>query len=215
MNHKRIYDEIISNAKSRGLNKKLLDGPYYEKHHIVPKCLNGANDKDNLVLLTAREHYLCHYLLWKIHKDNFALFRAYHKMSFSKNSFQERDFKISSKQYEILRIEHIRICKTRIVSEETRKRMSESHKGFKHSKETVEKFKLRKHSDETKSKIVSSRRTHESWHSEETKRNISNAKIGSIPWNKGLVGVQTAWNKGIPRSEETKQKIRESLKNRK
>ena len=53
------------------------------------------------------------------------------------------------------------------------------------------------------------------WHTEETKINIALAKIGKAPWNKGLVGVQTAWNKGLPRSEETKQKIRESLKNRK
>ena len=64
-------------------------------------------------------------------------------------------------------------------------------------------------------KIVSSRRKHEVWHTEETKINIALAKIGKAPWNKGLVGVQTAWNKGLPRSEETKQKIRESLKNRK
>ena len=36
---------------------------YSEKHHIVPKCLGGSNKKDNLVKLTAREHFICHLLL--------------------------------------------------------------------------------------------------------------------------------------------------------
>ena len=108
MNYKRIYDEIINNAKSRGLNKKLLDG-YYECHHIIPKCMNGTNDKDNLVLLSALEHYICHYLLWKSNKENKSLFLAYHKISFSKTAHQKRNFKISSKQYEILRIENSKV----------------------------------------------------------------------------------------------------------
>lgn len=42
--------------------------------------------------------------------------------------------------------------------------------------------------------------------SAETKRKMSAAKIGSIPWNKGMKGFR----KGIPRSEETKRKISET-----
>ena len=34
--------------------------------------------------------------------------------------------------------------------------------------------------------------------------------VGLDPWNKGTTGLQEAWNKGIPCSEETKQKIRDS-----
>ena len=81
MNYFIVYNNIIEKAKSRGLNKKLLDG-YFERHHIVPRCMNGTNDKSNLVLLTAREHYICHYLLWKIHKDNYSLHLAFHKICF-------------------------------------------------------------------------------------------------------------------------------------
>ena len=102
MNYQRIYNNIIEIAKLRGLNKKKLKH-YIELHHIVPRCLNGLNDKSNLVLLTGREHYLCHWLLWKINKNNKSLFLAYHKMVYQKRSYQERNFKISSKQYEILK----------------------------------------------------------------------------------------------------------------
>jgi hypothetical protein len=35
---------------------------------------------------------------------------------------------------------------------------------------------------------------------------------GKIPWNKGKIGVQVAWNKNIPCAEESKNKISESLK---
>ena len=97
MNYQKIYDSIISSALNRGLNKKILDG-YFEIHHIVPRCIGGSNDKSNLVLLTAREHYLCHWLLWKIHKDNKSLFYAYN-MICNRNNL----IKISSKQFEILK----------------------------------------------------------------------------------------------------------------
>jgi len=54
------YYEIIENAK-----KNKYDG-YTEKHHIIPRSLGGDDNKDNLVDLTAEEHYLCHYLLTEI-----------------------------------------------------------------------------------------------------------------------------------------------------
>jgi hypothetical protein len=42
---------------------------YYELHHILPKSLfpNWIERKSNQVLLTAREHYICHQLLTKIY----------------------------------------------------------------------------------------------------------------------------------------------------
>lgn len=63
------YFSIIHNAnKDRRvkLKKTSLDYVYYESHHIVPKSMNGNNDSSNLVLLTSREHYLCHLLLTKM-----------------------------------------------------------------------------------------------------------------------------------------------------
>lgn len=66
MNHQKIYEAIIQKAKYENrvkLSKNQEGYVYYEKHHILPRCLNGSNDKENLVLLTAREHYICHKLL--------------------------------------------------------------------------------------------------------------------------------------------------------
>lgn len=66
MDYKKNYYDYIDYIKT--LNRKL---GYSEKHHIVPKCLGGSDDKFNLVVLTAREHFLAHYLLTKIYPDNF------------------------------------------------------------------------------------------------------------------------------------------------
>ena len=61
MNYMKIYNNIIKNAKSK--NRSKGNGEYFEKHHIIPKCQGGTNNPNNLVLLTAREHYICHKLL--------------------------------------------------------------------------------------------------------------------------------------------------------
>lgn len=58
---RRCYDALI--AKRIGA---VPDG-YNERHHIVPRALGGSDDASNLVRLTAREHFIAHMLLAKIH----------------------------------------------------------------------------------------------------------------------------------------------------
>jgi hypothetical protein len=96
----RIYYRIISNAQSR----TLPDGIYVEKHHIIPKSLNGTNLKNNLVKLTAREHFICHRLLTKMlaGPDLFRMQRAVSYMS-TLNIVHSR-YNISSRLFEQLRI---------------------------------------------------------------------------------------------------------------
>jgi hypothetical protein len=62
MDYLKLYNNIIKTRKSR-----LEHTEYCEKHHILPKCLGGTDDSDNLVILTYREHYLAHWLLTKIY----------------------------------------------------------------------------------------------------------------------------------------------------
>jgi hypothetical protein len=64
MNYFIIYENLISNAK---LNPKI--DTYKETHHILPKCMGGDDSKENLVMLTARQHYLAHWLLYKLSKN--------------------------------------------------------------------------------------------------------------------------------------------------
>lgn len=74
MHYQNIYNSLIENA----LNRSNVDG-YTEKHHIVPRSLGGKDSKDNLVILTAREHFIAHLLLAKIFGGE--MWHAAHMMS--------------------------------------------------------------------------------------------------------------------------------------
>lgn len=101
MDYKRIYDALVEKAKARGLNKSQHEG-YFEIHHIVPRCMGGTNDKSNLVLLSGREHFMAHMLLWKAYPKNRSL-------AFAANFMSNRDVcKINSYLYEYLQADSAR-----------------------------------------------------------------------------------------------------------
>ena len=56
-----LYYKIIASAQERNHIKILNDG--YQTHHIIPRCFGGTNDLTNLVVLTYKEHRVCHHLL--------------------------------------------------------------------------------------------------------------------------------------------------------
>lgn len=106
MNYKKIYDKIIHRAKSQNRCKGL--GIYYEAHHIIPKCMEGTGHASqwkwhhNIVLLTAKEHLLCHLLLIELYPNNKKLIYAIHRMITSKN----KNYKISLRLYEYIKIKN-------------------------------------------------------------------------------------------------------------
>ena len=56
------YKDFINNIiKVRG--RFACGDEYHEKHHILPKCMGGTDEKDNLIDLFAREHFEAHRLL--------------------------------------------------------------------------------------------------------------------------------------------------------
>jgi len=61
MDYQRIYDRLIENARQNAPQG------YSEKHHIVPRCLGGGDEPENLIRLSARQHLIAHLLLAKIH----------------------------------------------------------------------------------------------------------------------------------------------------
>ena len=99
MNYLDQYNNLILSRKS--FLRKKGAGIYYEKHHIIPKWLGGADTKDNLILLTAKEHFIAHMLLWKHYRDRSSAL-AFHKMTKSSNSAQDRKF--TANQFEKARI---------------------------------------------------------------------------------------------------------------
>lgn len=62
------YYDIVTYAKLQ-LGRTKNNG-YFENHHIIPRSMGGTNNKDNMVMLTAREHFICHMLLTKMTDNN-------------------------------------------------------------------------------------------------------------------------------------------------
>lgn len=93
MNYKKIHDSIILIARSRGI----ISG-YTEAHHVIPKSMGGGNGKDNLVHLSAKEHYIVHWLLFKIHRNKSMAF-AWYRMTHGKDSV----FRYKSSSFEYAR----------------------------------------------------------------------------------------------------------------
>jgi len=133
MNYKKIYDELMLRSKDRVIE----DNIYTEKHHIIPKSLGGSNDNDNLVVLTAREHFLAHYLLTKIIKGSsfYKMCFAFSNMCNMKNKYTMARYIPTSRQYQLARELHIKAFKKvmagRIVSQETKDKISKAHLGKK------------------------------------------------------------------------------------
>ena len=85
------------------MNRIKGDGVYYERHHIIPRSLCGDNSKSNLVLLTAKEHFVCHLLLTKMVTGDSRrkMVCALSKMAFQSNRKQFR--KLTAGEYELAR----------------------------------------------------------------------------------------------------------------
>jgi hypothetical protein len=90
------YNKFISHYK-----RNLTEG-YCEKHHIIPKCMGGTDDIENLVLLPARAHIIAHELLMKSYPDSRKLKHAFAAMALMENDSQCRRY--SSRQYELAKI---------------------------------------------------------------------------------------------------------------
>jgi hypothetical protein len=84
---------------------------YNEDHHILPESMGGSNNTSNLVMLSARQHYLAHWMLWKAYKSK-EMTSAFFAMSNQNNQYQGRTRRITSRTYEILRKEFSRIIST-------------------------------------------------------------------------------------------------------
>lgn len=211
MNYIKYYNDIIKNAKNdnrKKLNKKDIKYIFYEKHHILPKCLGGNNEPDNLVLLTAKEHYICHKLLTYIYKGNKKIANAYCRMTWDKSGRRN----ISARDYA-----YARELKASIpISEETKQKMKKP-KGPMSEQHRLNVGKAAKGRKKTKESIEKQKQT----------RKLNNKPYpkGKVAWNKGLTkeiderikniaiksrlsNIGISKNKGRKMSEEQKEHLR-------
>jgi hypothetical protein len=220
------YNNIVNNAKQRELTG------YYEIHHIIPKSLGGSNLKENLVKLTAKEHFICHLLLTKMYNgaDKNKMIHAAWAMTTLENTNQQR-YKINSKTYESLRIKYATLKSKslkgksgRKLTKEAKEKISKAHLGKKRGPMSEESKK--KLSASLKGKNLGKVRTEEQKraisqrllgrtgvkHSEETKEKIRKANIGrkKEPVSDDTKKKMSLAHKGKPKSDE--QKMKQSLK---
>jgi hypothetical protein len=142
------YNQIINQAQDR----VLINNGYTETHHIIPKSLGGSNAKDNLVKLTAREHFVAHWLLTKMvvnTKQKYQMWNAFSCMLYRELPGKQR-YKVSSRIFENIKAAGSKIKSEKMSgtgnplygkrgsahpaygmtwSDEHRKNASESHKG--------------------------------------------------------------------------------------
>lgn len=179
MNYSRIYDNLISKAVDRQSSKSTAE-LYLEEHHIVPQCIGGSNDKSNLVLLTGAEHYVAHQLLVKMYPNNDKLIYAAHLMTIGSKNHRR-----TNKEYHWIRKQFAnkmsKLHKNKIVTEETRKKMSVAKKDK--SFGSNNNFYGKIHTEEFKKKIskVTSIRQQGS--------NNSQAKIWKIKFPDGSINI--------------------------
>jgi hypothetical protein len=130
MNYKKIYDDFISDR----LQKQIIDG-YFETHYIVPKSYGGLNKKENLIKLTAKDHFFAHILLAKIYKG---------KMIFALNMMCKTRTQTHKNKsiYEVFKKqiakEISKVNKNKIVKQETKDKLSKTQTGKKHTLERIE-----------------------------------------------------------------------------
>ena len=179
MNYQKIYNNLINRAITRT--------GYVEKHHIIPRCLGGSDNKENLVELYPEEHYLAHLLLCKLYPGNSKLLYAAINMT---TGAMINNGKRNNKAYGWLRRQYAEsmlgdnnpnrrnpniqkeAAKKRVGqkrTDETKARMSAAQKGRTFSEETKKKM----------SEAVKNRPPI----SEETRKKLSEKSKGRIgPW---------------------------------
>jgi len=130
------YQNITDRARIRNLDC------YTEKHHIIPRSLGGTDDTGNLVDLTAREHFICHWLLVKMNsgEDRAKMVYALRMMRAEKTGQQRYKTKITARVYENIKKEYSIINSNRVKGSgngfygkthtvAARQRISEANKG--------------------------------------------------------------------------------------
>lgn len=131
MNYKLHYEKLISKAQ----NRSILKSEYKEVHHIIPECMNGSNDSQNLIALFPEEHFIAHLLLAKIYPNEKGILYALRLMINGKGTKdQNRKIKINHRSYGWVKTKY-----SKLMSEEMKGEGNHFY-GKKHTKESLKKI---------------------------------------------------------------------------
>jgi hypothetical protein len=206
MDYKKIYDDLMLKARSENRVKNV--GVYYEAHHIIPRCLGGGGKVSqrtkhpNIILLTAKEHFVAHKLLCEIYPNNKKLLSAFWNFVNGRNKSNqgENHHRIGAREYERTRVYYSKRCseffKKIDRNKEWCKNISISHKKNNpmYGKKHTEDWKL-KHS---KRMSGSSHPMHGKKHSPESRKKQSDIKKGRYTgWDNPTGGVYMDVTNGI------------------
>ena len=247
-----IYEELFKNIRSQKdferykkfidsrNNRVLKTSKGIHRHHIFPRsyCKKDleylATDENNLIILTAREHYIAHMILWKAFGGKMEL--AFWYMT----NIKKFKVRLTSKQYEKLSLEETERQSKRMSgknhplygkhhSEETKRKISETETGKIMSEES--RRKMSEYRSGRKMPIFSEMYSGEGnpfygkTHTEETKRKISEANSGSLESRVGKEKADELKKKmskvrkgktyeeiyGVEKSKEIKEKFHNSM----
>lgn len=200
------YLAIISRAHTRPKPQPA------EKHHVIPKCFKQETD---LVYLTPREHFICHWLLTKMVSGTARskMMWALHRMMFSSKENQPR-YRATSRMYELFRKRFYDQFRGKPAkrTKQYNRRIVEANKKRTKGKTLEEQYGAEK-ATQIRAKHSSSRTGNRNGmyrksHSQSTRQKIGEKKRGN---NYGMVGENHP-RFGTKHSEEHKRKISLSLK---
>lgn len=112
------YEKWYKDITKRG-QTRLLE-TYTEIHHITPRSLGGSDSKENITKLTAREHFICHWLLIKIYKtgeEHWKMLNALRIMRAENKNQNRYKTKITSRVYQQLKEEYSKLQSERVKGE--------------------------------------------------------------------------------------------------
>jgi len=116
MDYLKCYESLMIKARKRGF----IDG-YSEKHHVLPVAYGGSNHPSNIVVLSGREHFVAHWLLFKAFKDTYSA-RSYRLMCDANAMNKSRSYELAKKIYSNSMMGELNVAKRPDV----RKKISES-----------------------------------------------------------------------------------------
>ncbi len=202
--YNRWYNQIIKHAQNR-----VAEG-YTERHHIQPRSLGGADSADNLVELTAREHFVCHWLLTKMTtgEDHYKMLNALRMMRAEKEGQQRYSTEITSRVYESIKQEYAQLQSKKYSGENNpmySDKFYRSEDGKQRQKDAVTGVNNGAKQENARQKISQSKlgKKREQF-SDEWRAKMSESKRGE---NNNRYGVEV--------SESTRQKIGDRIRGRK